>query len=161
MDFPIYYDQLWDLFGNPREPSFFTSHIGLIDLKEFKDILCHVPELRQAEPYFGFMGNMLIEEPIKKALRLVRHEGIAYEIISLDCFQEPTVRKGGKGLSPRCWGLAVEIGDSIHSDRFVRCFQASGFEWGGSYFPQEPGLFSLAWTKKNNGAIPFEGRSYG
>jgi hypothetical protein len=141
--FPILYDDLWKTFGDPRDQAFLTNYIGLIDLSEFKDILCHVPELN-AEPYFGFMGNVLMEGPVRKALRLVREEGIAYEILTWEGFiEQPRVRMVGTGLDPRCWGLAVALNDGL-SDRLIRCFLRSGLEWIGE--PRNE-LFTLAWTR--------------
>jgi len=148
LKFPIFYDDLWDLFGDPREELFKINHLGFISLQEFSHIINHVDDLKLDHArYFGFAGNLLMEGPVKKAMSCIRSEGLGHEITSWECFIEPRPRKNGRGLDPQCWGLALTINENL-SDRVVRCFLESGFEWGGRYIPQEPGVFSLAWTRE-------------
>lgn len=163
--FPFFEKNLSRMFGSPssRDP-FPQKNLTTIDFGEFASFLGHVQTFNN-KPFTSIYGHWLLEEPLKKALRLVCDRGLAKELKTYDGCWNIRPKKSGQGLSVHSWGLALDFNadtcpfqdpssptwpDLVRdmSDDFVRCFAEAGFEWGGLWKSvHDPMHFQLAWTQ--------------
>jgi hypothetical protein len=154
IDFPLFQNQLRDVFGEPDEAGpFARNYLTQIDLSEFRNQLGHIAGfLRRG--WFGIYGNYVLEGPLKKALRLLCEKGLAQELQTYDgCFNIRRM-KGGSQMSVHSWALAVDFnaaenpfgGQVSFSDGLILCFAEAGFEAGALWRTPDGMHFQLPWT---------------
>lgn len=164
IDFPIFQNELTDMFGTPNYNQFARKHLINIDLGEFADSLAHVRTF-DGKPFTSIYGHNLLTGPLKMALRLVCKRGLAGELKTYDgCFNIRPM-KSGSSFSVHSWGLALDLNQATNqfqnedsrtwpdlvtdfSDDFIRCFLEAGFEWGGLWASVHDAMhFQLPWTQ--------------
>jgi hypothetical protein len=181
IDFPFFQNQLEDMFGIPDETGpFAQGYLRRLDLSEFADALGHVVNLSHGggvrdedRGYFGFYGNFVLLEPLKKALKALIEKGLAQQLQTFDgCFNIRSMRSNATTPSVHSWALAIDWNAATNpfsrgrlitdlSDEFILCFLQAGFEWGGLWKScKDPMHFQLPWTKDwrgiTGGPIPYQ-----
>jgi hypothetical protein len=168
IDFPMLQKQLSDLFGDPCGPDFQKDYLVRLDLSEFAEDLVHVQGLQQ-DGWFGFVGNYVLEGPLKQALRAVCAQNLAGELKTFDgCFNIRSMKSDSGRLSVHSWGLAIDLNQATNpfikygtqvqvktdfTPELIKCFAAAGFEWGGLWQSCHDAMhFQLPWTKNWQGS---------
>lgn len=172
MKFPILQNDLYDLFGDPRDLDWEQENMKRIDLRDFEDAFSGVRNYENEVWNFTIYGHKLLEKPLGKALGLIRSNMVGNQLKTYDGCFNIRMMKGSNRLSVHSWGLALDFNASTNpfrsdgrlitdfSDEFVKYFMDSGFEWGGLWnAPKDPMHFQLAWTRRwaaGDGPVPYK-----
>jgi hypothetical protein len=162
--FPIFQNELTEMFGIPDYRQFARKNMATIDLSEFADPMSHVRTFDDKR-FTSIYGHKLLEGPLKMALRLVCDRGLARELKTYDgCFNIRAM-KSGRSPSVHSWGLAMDFNCATNpfqtddsrswpkvvtdfSDDFIKCFAEAGFEWGGLWTSVHDAMhFQIPWTQ--------------
>jgi len=156
---PIMQNQLTAKYGYPKENA---GYLKIIDLREFAEHLAHVRDFEGNKWSCRVWGHKALEEPLKKAFRLLCERGLADELKTYDgCFCIRPMKNGTRP-SVHAWALALDFNARTNpfqsdgsedlitdfSEDFVRCFAEAGFEWGGLWTSCHDAMhFQLPWTQ--------------
>jgi hypothetical protein len=145
IDWPLMQSQVNDAFGDPNYHDWADTYIVFIDLSEFRGDLGHLSDFHQGNR-FGFAGNYILDDPIKKALKSVVGKGLAKQLHTFEgCFNIRPMKGNSNEISMHGYGLALDFNaaenafghDPKMSLDVVKCFSQEGFEWGGLWKPNQ------------------------
>lgn len=172
MKFPIMQNNLYELFGDPRDLGWEQENMIRIDLRDYMDAFPVIKDFEGEIWNFRIYGNRLLEYPLRKAFSLIRSNMVGHELKTYDGCFNIRLMKGSNRLSIHSWGLALDFNAGTNpfrsdghlitdfSDEFIKCFMDSGFEWGGLWdSPKDPMHFQLPWTRRwsaGDGPVPFK-----
>lgn len=155
VEFPIFQNQLYDLFGEPNPGQFASDYLRSLDFTEFAGPFAHVLDYEGNNWGHKIYACYIMEDPLRNAFRLIVQRGLASELKTYDGCWNIRHMKGGGALSVHSWGLAVDFnavenpfgGPVNFSDEFIRCFADSGFESGSLWRTKDGMHFQICWTQ--------------
>jgi hypothetical protein len=131
-------------FGEP-DINFERKHMVLWDVPQ--DINNAIPALPNK-----IYCNKIMPAMLEKAFRNIIDRGLAKEFKTWDGCFNIRKKRGLSTMSLHSWAVAVDLNAAWNqlakeptlSKRFVECFLAAGFEWGGLWIRKDGMHFQIA-----------------
>jgi len=153
LNIPPKYNDLYQVFGDFKSPSWYSQNIKFCDLSKFKDVLDHVKQLHRKDG-FGFYCHKLVIPKFIEVFELISAKNLCDKIKTYDGCYNIRQMSSGKKYSTHSWAISIDINAATNRYNqkdwdldlgIINCFKQIGFIAGADW--NTPDAMHFQWCQ--------------